>query len=177
MDYPVEGGQVISWDDELDYGSVNRPRLSVSVKSGSEISQDAQHRITPAIQDEMERFLESGTATIVTQGLEPVSLTINNISAQTFLPVNTALVKQGSAPEPIKSSQQGNISVLGPFVKREVTVETDYDIETSNPEPLPVRDNGLIFTKKKTLKTTTKQVTTTVKQVRLKSLHSIIMLL
>ena len=152
---------MISWDDDLEHGSVKRPRLSVSVKSGSEISQDAQLRITPVIHDEMAKFLQSGTATFVTQGPEPVTLKINNIAGQTLVPLTFS--KQSTA----LATTQGDNSVLGPYVKREVTVETDYNIETSQPEPLPVKDpdGGMIVTKKKTLKTTTKEVTTTVKQV------------
>lgn len=152
---------MISWDDDLEHGSVKRPRLSVSVKSGSEISQDAQLRITPVIHDEMAKFLQSGTATFVTQGPEPVTLKINNIAGQTLVPLT--LYNQSTAI----ATNQGDNSVLGPYVKREVTVETDYNIETSQPEPLPVKDpdGGMIVTKKKTLKTTTKEVTTTVKQV------------
>ena len=167
VDFPVEGGQVVSWDDDLEYGSVKRPRLSVAVKSGLEISQDAQARITPVIQDEMEKFLQSGTATFVTQGPEPVTLKINNIAGQTLVPLT--LQQQGTAITELRSSNQGDSSVLGPFVKREVTVETDYNVEASQPEPLPIKDpaaGGFLVTKKKTLKTTTKEVTTTIKQVR-----------
>lgn len=165
VDFPVEGGQVVSWDDDLEYGSVKRPRLSVAVKSGSEIPHDAQSRITPVIQDEMEKFLQSATATYITQNLEPVTLKINNIPGHTLTPL--ALQSQSSVVSELRSSNQGDISVLGPYVKREVTVETDYNIETSQPEPLPIKESGggLIVTKKKTLKTTTKEVTTTVKQV------------
>ena len=165
VDFPVEGGQVISWDDDLEYGSAKRPRLSVAVKSGSEIPHDAQSRITPVIQDEVEKFLQTATATYITQSLEPVTLKINNIPGQTLAPLT--LQSQGSVVSQLRSSNQGDISVLGPYVKREVTVETDYNIETSQPEPLPIKNpaGGLIVTKKKTLKTTTKEVTTTVKQV------------
>lgn len=165
VDFPVEGGQVISWDDDLEYGSVKRPRLSVAVKSGSEIPHDAQSRITPVIQDEMEKFLQSATATYVSQSPDPVTLKINNIQGQTLAPLT--LPNKNCAVSELRSSNQGDISVLGPYVKREVTVETDYNIETSQPEPLPVKGptGGLIVTKKKTLKTTTKEVTTTVKQV------------
>ena len=163
VDFPIEGGQVISWNDHLEFGSAKRPRLSVAVRSGSEIPHDAQSRISPVIQDEMERFMQSGTATYITQSPEPITLKINNIPGQTL-----SLQSQNSVVSELRSSNQGDISVLGPYVKREVTVETDFNIETSQPEPLPIKNpaGGLIVTKKKTLKTTTKEVTTTVKQVR-----------
>ena len=165
VDFPIEGGQVISWDDDLEYGSAKRPRLSVAVRSGSEIPHDAQSRITPVIQDEMERFMQGATATYITQSPEPITLRINSIPGQTLTPL--PMQSQHSVVSELRSSNQGDISVLGPYVKREVTVETDYNIETSHPEPLPIKNpaGGLIVTKKKTLKTTTKEVTTTVKQV------------
>jgi len=164
IDFPIEGGQVISWHDDLEYGSAKRPRLSVAVKSGSEIPHDAQSRITPVIQDEMERFMQSATATYITQSPEPITLKINNITGQAVAPL--PVYSQNTVVSELRSSNQGDISVLGPYVKREVTVETDYNIETSQPEPLPLKTpgGGLIVTKKKTLKTTTKEVTTTVKQ-------------
>ena len=46
---------------------------------------------------------------------------------------------------------------------KEISVKTDYDIETSPPSPSP-DDSGLMYTMKKTLVTTTKEVTTNIRQ-------------
>ena len=54
-------------------------------------------------------------------------------------------------------------SYLGPHVQKEISVKTDYDIETSPPSPSP-EDGGLMYTMKKTLVTTTKEVTTLTRQ-------------
>ena len=170
VDYPFQGGQVVSWDDDLEYGSAKRPKLLVAIKSGVDVSPDVQVKLAPVIMDEMEKFEQSGAATVIKNDSEQMAVTFDEGKAiQCIVPVisQQSPVKAQQLPvEEVTATKDGTVSVSRPLIKREVTVETDYEIETSQPEEIPAGESeeGYMFTRKKTLKMTTKEITTTVKQ-------------
>ena len=144
----------MNWGDDLEgQGSGGRPKLLVTVSSNRTVPPDMQQRLSPIVRSEMKQFVKKGiTGTIK----NPTSLgMLLDPQYQGRFVANTTLNAH--------KTDGGAVSVLGPEVQTEISVKTDYDIETSPPSPSP-DEKGLMYTMKKTLVTTTREVTTCTKQ-------------
>lgn len=149
-DMSLKGDEVIQWSDQLDQDASGAPKLLVTVTSNTEVPTDMQQRISPLVRSEMDSMSKKG----INVGSPFKSRSENN---------NNLSLYSADIPTQIKKTEDGSISVLGPQIHREISVKTDYDIETSPPSP-SLDDKGLMYTMKKTLITTTKEVTTRTKQ-------------
>ena len=144
----------MKWKDDLSSAEQTggRPKLLVSVSSNSQVPADMQKRISPIVKNEMDEFSKKDVAK-ATCG-QPTTFTFGG-GKTNALTKSSSIGVSSSSLDTVGSANGG--AFLGPQVNKEISVKTDYDIETSPPSPSP-DDGGLMYTMKKTLVTTTKEV-------------------
>jgi len=135
-DLSIQGEEQMKWTDDLSEGSSGRPKLLVTVASNNQVPADMQKRISPIVRTEMDEFSKKDVSKI----------TVGQPATFTF-----GLGKKGNVA--ITSGSTSDVSVdggevssfLGPHVQKEISVKTDYDIETSPPSPSPEDGGGLMY--------------------------------
>ena len=146
----------MKWKDDLSAAeqASGRPKLLVSVSSNSQVPADMQKRISPIVKTEMNEFSKKDVAK-ATCG-QPTTFTFGGGKTNGLTKLSSIGVSSSSSSLDTVGITNGG-AFLGPQVMKEISVKTDYDIETSPPSPSP-DDGGLMYTMKKTLVTTTKEV-------------------
>ena len=147
----------MKWKDDLsaEQQASGRPKLLVSVSSNTQVPADMQKRISPIVKTEMDEFSKKDVAK-ATRG-QPTTFTFATGGKTNALTKSSSIGVSSSSLDTVGSGGQGGGAFLGPQVLKEISVKTDYDIETSPPSPSP-DEGGLMYTMKKTLVTTTKEV-------------------
>ena len=136
-------------------GPPKRPQVSVRVRSDMPVSLEAEQKLAPIIKSEIQGWFESGKA------VKPVEIPeheiLVHISEDTKRePSEMALAPWGA--EVVKKDV--TVTSLGPFVSKDIEVETALQTETSQPSS----SDQAQLTRKRVWKTTTRETTTSIKQ-------------
>lgn len=142
-------------EDLLDeVGPRKRPQVVVSVKSDAPLSPEAEHRIEPIVKSEIKSWFESGKA-VRRQGFPEHEILVHITEDTKREPDPVALAPWRG--EVVKKDV--TVTSMGPFVKRDIEVETNLHVQTSPPVP----DSPQI-TRTRIWKTTTRETVTSIKQ-------------
>lgn len=136
-------------------GPAKRPQVSVRVRSDAPVSFEAEQKIAPIIKSEIQGWFESGKA------VKPVEIPEHEIFVHISEDTKREASEVALAPwgaEVVKKDV--TITSLGPFVSKDIEVETALQTETTQPSP---PDQAQIM-RKRIWKTTTRETTTSIKQ-------------
>lgn len=135
-------------------GPAKRPQVSVRVRSDTPVSLEAEQKIAPIIKSEIQGWFEGGKA------VKPVEIPeheiLVHISEDTKREPSEALAPWGA--EVVKKDV--TVTSLGPFVSKDIEVETALHTETHPPSST---DQAQLV-RKRVWKTTTRETTTSIKQ-------------
>lgn len=136
-------------------GPAKRPQVSVRVRSDAPVSVEAEQKIAPIIKSEIQGWFEGGKA------VKPVEIPeheiLVHISEDTKRePSEMALAPWGA--EVVKKDV--TVTSLGPFVSKDIEVETALHTETRR----PTSSDQAQLVRKRVWKTTTREMTTSIKQ-------------
>lgn len=135
-------------------GPAKRPQVSVRVRSDTPVSLEAEQKIAPIIKSEIQGWFEGGKA------VKPVEIPeheiLVHISEDTKREPSETLAPWGA--EVVKKDV--TVTSLGPFVSKDIEVETALHTETHPPSST---DQAQLV-RKRVWKTTTRETTTSIKQ-------------
>lgn len=136
-------------------GPAKRPQVSVRVRSDTPVSLETEQKIAPIIKSEIQGWFEGGKA--VESAEIPEHEILVHISEDTKRkPSEMALAPWGA--EVVKKDV--TVTSLGPFVNKDIEVETALHTETQR----PTSSEQAQLVRKRVWKTTTRETTTSIKQ-------------
>ena len=138
-----------------DAGPIKRPQVSVRVRSDAPVSAEAEQKIAPIIKSEIQGWLEEGKA------VKPVEIPDHEILVHISEDTKREPDLVGLGPwggEIVKKDV--SLTSLGPFVSKDIEVETAMHTETS-PPPSPDHPQ---LKRTRVWKTTTRETTTSIRQ-------------
>lgn len=136
-------------------GPAKRPQVSVRVRSDAPVSIEAEQKIEPIIKSEIQGWFEGGKA--VKPAEIPEHEILVHISEDTKREPNQMALSPWGA-EVVKKDV--TVTSLGPFVSKDIEVETALHTETAPPSS----SDQLQLIRKRVWKTTTRETTTSIKQ-------------
>ena len=132
-----------------------RPQVSVRVRSDAPVSVETEQKIEPIIKSEIQGWFEGGKA--VKPAEIPEHEILVHISEDTKREPNQLALSPWGA-EVVKKDV--TVTSLGPFVSKDIEVETALHTETTPPSS----SDQLQLIRKRVWKTTTRETTTSIKQ-------------
>ena len=136
-------------------GPAKRPQVSVRVRSDTPVSLEIEQKIEPIIKSEIQGWFEGGKA-VKPAGIPEHEILVH-ISEDTKREPNEMTLAPWGA-EVVKKDV--TVTSLGPFVSKDIEVETSLQTETRR----PTSPEEAQLVRKRVWKTTTRETTTSIKQ-------------